>query len=123
VGLLNGVAIFPVDRDLYLHEYRSSAAYSPATFLCAFTLVELPLEILASIVSIELAFVLPDGPHYRYNQAIHDHHESRGRYADKLAYFLRDVAGYILLAGDWRGETPVPLSYILHYLIPRRALV
>ncbi|GAB1520353.1 hypothetical protein RhiTH_003427 [Rhizoctonia solani] len=50
VGLLNCIAIFPKDRDLYFHEYRSSAAYSEATFVLGFTLVALPMEILASLV-------------------------------------------------------------------------
>ncbi|ELU45266.1 ABC transporter protein [Rhizoctonia solani AG-1 IA] len=49
VGLLNCIAIFPKDRDLYFHEYRSSAAYSEATFVLGFTLVALPMEILASL--------------------------------------------------------------------------
>ncbi|KAG8761944.1 hypothetical protein FRC11_012005 [Ceratobasidium sp. 423] len=50
VGLLNCIAIFPKDRDLYFHEYRSSAAYSEATFVLGFTLVALPMEILASLL-------------------------------------------------------------------------
>ncbi|CAE7148911.1 unnamed protein product [Rhizoctonia solani] len=50
VGLLNCIAIFPKDRDLYFHEYRSSAAYSEATFILGFTLVALPMEILASLL-------------------------------------------------------------------------
>ncbi|CAE6514119.1 unnamed protein product [Rhizoctonia solani] len=50
VGLLNCIAIFPKDRDLYFHEYRSSAAYSEATFVLGFTLVALPMEILAALL-------------------------------------------------------------------------
>ncbi|KAG8742395.1 hypothetical protein FRC10_001577 [Ceratobasidium sp. 414] len=50
VGLLNCIAIFPKDRDLYFHEYRSSAAYSEATFIIGFTLVALPLEILSALL-------------------------------------------------------------------------
>ncbi|QRW07787.1 ABC transporter [Ceratobasidium sp. AG-Ba] len=50
VGLLNCIAIFPKDRDLYFHEYRSSAAYSEATFILGFTLVALPLEIMAALL-------------------------------------------------------------------------
>ncbi|KAG8774795.1 hypothetical protein FRC12_001829 [Ceratobasidium sp. 428] len=50
VGLLNCIAIFPKDRDLYFHEYRSSAAYSEATFIIGFTLVALPLEIMAALL-------------------------------------------------------------------------
>jgi ABC-type multidrug transport system permease subunit len=58
VGLLNGVAIFPLDRNLFLHEYRSSASYSAVTFILAFTIVELPLQILSSLVSIILYLCL-----------------------------------------------------------------
>ncbi|CAE6467875.1 unnamed protein product [Rhizoctonia solani] len=50
VGLLNCIAIFPKDRDLYFHEYRSSAAYSEATFVLGVSLVALPMEILASLL-------------------------------------------------------------------------
>ncbi|KAG9003035.1 hypothetical protein FRB93_011322 [Tulasnella sp. JGI-2019a] len=50
VGLLNNVAIFPADRDIFWYEVRSSAAYSSATFLFAFTLIEIPLEIVASLL-------------------------------------------------------------------------
>ena len=50
VGVLNSVAIFPADRDIFFHEVRSSAGYSVATFVVAFTLVEIPLELLGVIV-------------------------------------------------------------------------
>ncbi|OCF32364.1 ABC transporter [Kwoniella heveanensis BCC8398] len=46
VGLLNAMAIFPADRNLYLHEAKSSARYSPATFIVTYTLVELGFELL-----------------------------------------------------------------------------
>ncbi|WVQ83463.1 hypothetical protein IAT38_005604 [Cryptococcus sp. DSM 104549] len=46
VGLLNAMAIFPADRNLYLHEAKSSARYSPATFVITYTLVELGFELL-----------------------------------------------------------------------------
>ncbi|KAK6907065.1 hypothetical protein I203_101054 [Kwoniella mangroviensis CBS 8507] len=45
VGLLNAMAIFPADRNLYLHEAKSSARYSPATFVITYTLVELGFEL------------------------------------------------------------------------------
>lgn len=48
VGLLNAAAIFPMDRNLYLHEAKSSARYSPATFLIAYTLIEVPSELLGA---------------------------------------------------------------------------
>lgn len=60
VGLLNAMAIFPADRNLYFHESRSSARYSPATFVITYTLVEFGFELLgafgyAAIVSINWA--------------------------------------------------------------------
>ncbi|KAF8310725.1 P-loop containing nucleoside triphosphate hydrolase protein [Clavulina sp. PMI_390] len=50
VGLLNNVAIFPLDRQVFFHEYQSSARYSAQTFVIAFTLVEIPLQILSSLL-------------------------------------------------------------------------
>ncbi|KAG8839536.1 hypothetical protein FRC18_010315 [Serendipita sp. 400] len=50
IGLLNSVAIFPVERDLFFHEYRSSAAYSTATFTLVTTLVEAPFTFIANLL-------------------------------------------------------------------------
>jgi len=50
VGLLSNIAIYPAERDLYLHEYKTDAAYSPWVFLLAFTIVELPQQIFASLL-------------------------------------------------------------------------
>ncbi|WWC59875.1 uncharacterized protein I303_102437 [Kwoniella dejecticola CBS 10117] len=49
VGLLNAMAIFPADRNLYLHEAKSSARYSPATFVITYTIVELGFELAGAI--------------------------------------------------------------------------
>jgi hypothetical protein len=49
VGLLNAMAIFPADRNLYFHESKSSARYSPATFVITYTVVELGFEILGAM--------------------------------------------------------------------------
>ncbi|WVQ77432.1 hypothetical protein IAR50_007118 [Cryptococcus sp. DSM 104548] len=49
VGLLNAMSIFPGDRNLYLHESKSSARYSPATFIIMYTLVEVGFEVLAAL--------------------------------------------------------------------------
>lgn len=49
VGLLNAIAIFPADRNLYLHESKSSARYSPATFVLVYTLVEVGFELIAAL--------------------------------------------------------------------------
>jgi hypothetical protein len=48
VGLLNAMAIYPADRDLYLHESMSSARYSPGTFMLTYTIVEIGLELFGS---------------------------------------------------------------------------
>lgn len=48
VGLLNAAAIFPGDRNLYFHEAKSSARYSPATFIIVYSLVEIWAELLGS---------------------------------------------------------------------------
>lgn len=45
------MAIFPVERDLFFHEYHSSAAYSTATFTLVTTLVEVPFTFVANLVS------------------------------------------------------------------------
>lgn len=50
VGLLNSVAIFPPERDLFFHEYNSSAAYSTATFTLATTIVEAPFTFVANLL-------------------------------------------------------------------------
>ncbi|KAF8305817.1 hypothetical protein DL93DRAFT_2232864 [Clavulina sp. PMI_390] len=50
IGLNNNVAIFPLDRQVFFHEYQSSARYSAQTFIIAFTLVELPFQILSSLL-------------------------------------------------------------------------
>lgn len=43
------MAIFPADRNLYLHEAKSSARYSPATFVLTYTIAEVGVEILSSL--------------------------------------------------------------------------
>ena len=49
VGLLNAMAIYPADRNQYLHEAKSSAGYSPATFVLTYTIVEIGFEIISSL--------------------------------------------------------------------------
>ncbi|KAJ6501512.1 P-loop containing nucleoside triphosphate hydrolase protein [Mycena vitilis] len=50
VGLICGIAVFPQDRQLFMHEYRSSAAYSCTTFILAYTLMEAPFQLLAALL-------------------------------------------------------------------------
>ncbi|KAF7306405.1 Pleiotropic drug resistance proteins (PDR1-15), ABC superfamily [Mycena indigotica] len=49
VGLIGGIAIFPQDRQLFMHEYRSSAAYSVTTMILAYSLMEVPFQFLAAL--------------------------------------------------------------------------
>jgi energy-coupling factor transporter ATP-binding protein EcfA2 len=51
VGLLNGIAIFPLDLATFKHEYSSGAAYSAGTFLLAYSVFELSMTVLAALVS------------------------------------------------------------------------
>ncbi|WVQ92160.1 hypothetical protein IAS59_005968 [Cryptococcus gattii] len=48
VGLLNAMSIFPAEKNLYLHEAKSSARYSPATFVITYSLVEVGFELLGA---------------------------------------------------------------------------
>ncbi|KAF7319864.1 ABC transporter domain-containing protein [Mycena kentingensis (nom. inval.)] len=50
VGLISGIAVFPQDRQLFMHEYRSSAAYSTATLMLAYSLMEIPFQFAASLL-------------------------------------------------------------------------
>ncbi|KAJ7171842.1 P-loop containing nucleoside triphosphate hydrolase protein [Mycena crocata] len=50
VGLISGIAIFPQDRQLFMHEYHSSAAYSCTTLILAYSLMEIPFQFLASLL-------------------------------------------------------------------------
>ncbi|CAK5273389.1 unnamed protein product, partial [Mycena citricolor] len=49
IGLINGIAIFPQDRQLFMHEYRSPAAYSVTTLILSYSLIEIPAQIIASL--------------------------------------------------------------------------
>ncbi|KAJ7642282.1 P-loop containing nucleoside triphosphate hydrolase protein [Mycena rosella] len=50
VGLISGIAVFPQDRQLFMHEYRSSAAYSCTTLILAYSLMEIPFQFLAALI-------------------------------------------------------------------------
>lgn len=50
VGLLNGIAIFPLDLATFRHEYASGAAYSAGTFLLAYSAFEVSMTIMAAFV-------------------------------------------------------------------------
>lgn len=50
VGMLSCLAIFPYERALYYHEYKSSARHSVTTFLAAYTVQETLTSLVASLV-------------------------------------------------------------------------
>ncbi|KAJ7785733.1 P-loop containing nucleoside triphosphate hydrolase protein [Mycena metata] len=50
VGLISGIAVFPQDRQLFMHEYRSSAAYSCTTLILAYSLMEIPFQFVAALL-------------------------------------------------------------------------
>ncbi|KAJ6548881.1 P-loop containing nucleoside triphosphate hydrolase protein [Mycena capillaripes] len=50
VGLISGIAVFPQDRQLFMHEYHSSAAYSCTALILAYTLMEAPFQLLAGFL-------------------------------------------------------------------------
>ncbi|GAA5883094.1 hypothetical protein JCM16303_006086 [Sporobolomyces ruberrimus] len=50
VGMLSCIAIFPFERDLYFHEYKSSARHSVLTFLLAYTVQETIVSIISSFL-------------------------------------------------------------------------
>lgn len=48
--MLTAVAIFPKERDAFYHERVSAAKHSTATFLLSYTVQELPMQIVASLL-------------------------------------------------------------------------
>ncbi|ORY27652.1 P-loop containing nucleoside triphosphate hydrolase protein [Naematelia encephala] len=75
VGLLNAMAIFPADRNLYLHESKSSARYSPATFLITYTIAEIGFELLgafgyAAIMNIAVGMQTSARIYFEYSATI-----------------------------------------------------
>lgn len=98
VGLLNAAAIFPMDRNLYFHEAKSSARYSAATFLISYTLIEVPSELLgafgyAAIVSSVACLV-------RDNAEVQD--ECWRRYANFRSNLFRIFDDYLGLVQHGR---------------------
>ncbi|GAA5959155.1 hypothetical protein JCM21900_001409 [Sporobolomyces salmonicolor] len=50
VGMLSCIAIFPFERELYFHEYKSSGRHSVTTFLLAYTVQETAVSIFSSLL-------------------------------------------------------------------------
>ena len=48
IGLLNAMAVYPAERDLYFHEVTGSAKYGAGTFVTNYTIMEIWAELLAS---------------------------------------------------------------------------
>ena len=84
VGLLNAMAIFPADRNLYLHEAKSSARYSPTTFVLTYTIVELGFELLSAFGYAAIVRALSSR-----TKLIAMLDERRSRYADVGSDLLR----------------------------------
>ena len=84
VGLLNAMAIFPADRNLYLHEAKSSARYSPTTFILTYTIVELGFELLSAFGYAAIVGALSS-----WTKLIGTLDECRSRYADVGPNILR----------------------------------
>lgn len=56
--MLSCIAIFPVEKGLFYHEWKSSARQSVGTFLLAYTVQEAAASIVASLVSLFLYCLL-----------------------------------------------------------------
>ncbi|KIY73714.1 P-loop containing nucleoside triphosphate hydrolase protein [Cylindrobasidium torrendii FP15055 ss-10] len=56
VGLLVNVAVYPTERDIFYREYEDGA-YSTEAFISAYTLLEIPSEILAAAMFASLAAI------------------------------------------------------------------
>lgn len=50
VGMLACIAIFPTEKALFLHEWKSSARQSVPTFLLAYTVQEISMSVIASLL-------------------------------------------------------------------------
>ncbi|GAA6063063.1 hypothetical protein JCM10212_003008 [Sporobolomyces blumeae] len=50
VGMLSCIAIFPFERDLYFHEYKSSARHSVVAFVLAYTVQETVVSVVSSFL-------------------------------------------------------------------------
>ncbi|KAH8921816.1 P-loop containing nucleoside triphosphate hydrolase protein [Atractiella rhizophila] len=50
VGMLSSMAIYPNERNLFLYEWSSTSRYSPETFLLSYTAIELPFQVIASLL-------------------------------------------------------------------------
>ncbi|KAH0559872.1 hypothetical protein GP486_003609 [Trichoglossum hirsutum] len=49
IGMLQNVAVYPMERDVFYREY-ADGCYDVSTFLLSYTLLEIPLTILSSLV-------------------------------------------------------------------------
>lgn len=57
VGMLACIAIFPAERSLYFHEYKSSARQSVTTFILAYTVQETLTSLFSSLVRLNRCFM------------------------------------------------------------------
>ncbi|OXG10187.1 ABC transporter family protein [Cryptococcus neoformans Ze90-1] len=95
VGLLNAMSIFPADRNLYLHEAKSSARYSPATFVITYSLVEVGFELLGGFGYGAIASTFTFLSECRANL---DVDERRYRVVSTILSLIGQVSGVISLS-------------------------
>lgn len=61
-GMLQNIATFPIERDLFYHEF-SERLYGPTAFLAQYTALELPMEIISAIIfALLVAYTAQLGP-------------------------------------------------------------
>lgn len=58
VGMLNNMAIYPADRDVFYREY-DDGVYGVLPFFLTYTTMEIPCEIISSMIYAALAVILP----------------------------------------------------------------
>ncbi|OXG32398.1 ABC transporter family protein [Cryptococcus neoformans Bt120] len=95
VGLLNAMSIFPADRNLYLHEAKSSARYSPATFVITYSLVEVGFELVGGFGYGAIASTFTFLSECRANL---DVDERRYRVVSTILSLIGQVSGVISLS-------------------------
>lgn len=48
--MVSAMTVYPGERNIFLREYRSAAKQSPMLFIFAYTVVEIPMELICSII-------------------------------------------------------------------------
>lgn len=61
VGMLNNMAIYPADRDVFYREY-DDGVYGVLPFFAAYTAMEIPFEVISAMIFSALAIIVPGLP-------------------------------------------------------------